>query len=195
MDAQSSPMLRALTLPGSWGGELLQMMRPVFRRSSTFGLFALLGTCSPPGWGVMAVTTLKSRLGVPARHDEWLAVSSETPNGRRFCGLDHRDGMKSPDVSEGLPARVHSSRDNARRCRLSSCLTCCLRPGGAARTTALRWRPVNPSSRERTVRAAPNASSPDAATRSWPTCTGHCPANRSARCSPTRTGCAETAFG
>jgi hypothetical protein len=36
-------MLQVLTLPGSWG-ELLEPLRPVFRRSSTFGLFVLLAT-------------------------------------------------------------------------------------------------------------------------------------------------------
>ena len=59
MDAQSSPMLQALTLPGSWG-ELLQMLRPVFRRSSTFGLFALLAT------GLVARTTRRTVVGMLA---------------------------------------------------------------------------------------------------------------------------------
>ena len=53
------PMLRALTLPGSWG-ELLQMMRPVFRRSSTFGLFALLAT------GLVTRTTRRTVVGMLA---------------------------------------------------------------------------------------------------------------------------------
>ena len=59
MDARSSPMLQALTLPGSWG-ELLQMLRPVFRRSSTFGLFALLAT------GLVARTTRRTVVGMLA---------------------------------------------------------------------------------------------------------------------------------
>ena len=52
-------MLRALTLPGIWG-ELLQMMRPVFRRSSTFGLFALLAT------GLVTRTTRRTVVGMLA---------------------------------------------------------------------------------------------------------------------------------
>jgi hypothetical protein len=59
MGAQSSPMLQALTLPGSWG-ELLQMLRPVFLRSSTFGLFALLAT------GLVARTTRRTVVGMLA---------------------------------------------------------------------------------------------------------------------------------
>ena len=62
MDAQSSPMLRVLTRPGSWG-ELLQMMRPVFRRSSTFGLFALLAT------GLVTRTTRRTVVGMLAGTD------------------------------------------------------------------------------------------------------------------------------
>jgi DDE superfamily endonuclease len=57
MDGQSSPMLQALTLPGSWG-ELLEPLRPVFRRSSTFGLFMLLAT------GLVARTARRTVVGM-----------------------------------------------------------------------------------------------------------------------------------
>ena len=59
MDSLSSPMLQALTLPGSWGA-LLQTLRPVFRRSSTFGLFALLAT------GLIARTSRRTVVGMLA---------------------------------------------------------------------------------------------------------------------------------
>ena len=59
MDTQSSPMLQALTLPASWL-ELLATLRPVFRRSSTFGLFELLAT------GLVARTTRRTVVGMLA---------------------------------------------------------------------------------------------------------------------------------
>ena len=59
MDTQSSPMLQALTLPGS-RRELLAAVRPVFRRSSTFGLFVLLAT------GLVARTTRRTVVGMLA---------------------------------------------------------------------------------------------------------------------------------
>ena len=59
MDSLSSPMLPGLTLPGSWGA-LLQTLRPVFRRSSTFGLFALLAT------GLVARTNRRTVVGMLA---------------------------------------------------------------------------------------------------------------------------------
>jgi hypothetical protein len=52
-------MLQALTLPGSWG-ELLHALRPVFRRPSTFGLFALLAT------GLVARTHRRTVVGMLA---------------------------------------------------------------------------------------------------------------------------------
>jgi SRSO17 transposase len=52
-------MLQALTLPASWL-ELLQPLRPVFARSSTFGLFALLAT------GLVARTARRTVVGMLA---------------------------------------------------------------------------------------------------------------------------------
>jgi hypothetical protein len=43
MDCNPTPMLRLLSLPASWLA-LLETLRPVFGRSSTFGLFVLLAT-------------------------------------------------------------------------------------------------------------------------------------------------------
>ena len=59
MEFKSTPMLRGLTLPASWF-ELLQPLRPVFRRSSTFGLFVLLAT------GLVARTTRRTVVGMLA---------------------------------------------------------------------------------------------------------------------------------
>jgi hypothetical protein len=59
MDSQSSPMLQALTLPASWR-MLLENLRPVFARSSTFGLFVLLAT------GLVARTTRRTVVGMLA---------------------------------------------------------------------------------------------------------------------------------
>ena len=59
MEFNSTPMLRLLTLPASWF-ELLQPLRPVFRRSSTFGLFVLLAT------GLVARTTRRTVVGMLA---------------------------------------------------------------------------------------------------------------------------------
>ena len=52
-------MLRLLTLPASWL-TLLETLRPVFRRSSTFGLFMLLAT------GLVARTTRRTVVGMLA---------------------------------------------------------------------------------------------------------------------------------
>ena len=52
-------MLRLLTLPASWL-ELLQPLRPVFARSSTFGLFVLLAT------GLVARTARRTVVGMLA---------------------------------------------------------------------------------------------------------------------------------
>ena len=59
MDSQSSPMLQALTLPASWR-MLLENLRPVFARSSTFGLFVLLAT------GLVARTARRTVVGMLA---------------------------------------------------------------------------------------------------------------------------------
>ena len=92
MDSRSSPMLQALTLPGSWG-ELLQTLRPVFRRSSTFGLFALLAT------GLVARTTRRTVVGHARR--------------RR----DGRGGVVPLGVPVLLPSRLggRSARARGRR--------------------------------------------------------------------------------
>lgn len=62
-------MLQALTLPSSWG-ELLEPLRPVFRRSSTFGLFALLAT------GLVARTARRTVVGMFAGAGMAALVSS-----------------------------------------------------------------------------------------------------------------------
>jgi hypothetical protein len=59
MNSHPSPMLRLLTLPASWL-ELLQPLRPVFARSSTFGLFVLLAT------GLVARTARRTVVGMLA---------------------------------------------------------------------------------------------------------------------------------
>ena len=59
MDSNPLPMLRLLTLPASWL-TLLETLRPVFRRSSTFGLFMLLAT------GLVARTTRRTVVGMLA---------------------------------------------------------------------------------------------------------------------------------
>ncbi|MEU2004062.1 transposase [Rhodococcus sp. NPDC019627] len=59
MDSQSSPMLQALTLPASWR-ILLETLRAVFARSSTFGLFVLLAT------GLVARTARRTVVGMLA---------------------------------------------------------------------------------------------------------------------------------
>jgi hypothetical protein len=59
MESNPAPMLRLLTLPPSWL-ELLQPLRPVFRRSSTFGLFVLLAT------GLVARTARRTVVGMLA---------------------------------------------------------------------------------------------------------------------------------
>ena len=59
MNSNPSPMLRLLTLPASWL-ELLQPLRPVFARSSTFGLFVLLAT------GLVARTARRTVVGMLA---------------------------------------------------------------------------------------------------------------------------------
>jgi DDE superfamily endonuclease len=59
MDSNPLPMLRLLTLPASWLA-LLETLRPVFRRSSTFGLFVLLAT------GLVARTTRRTVVGMLA---------------------------------------------------------------------------------------------------------------------------------
>lgn len=59
MDSKPSPMLRLLTLPASWLA-LLETLRPVFRRSSTFGLFVLLAT------GLVARTARRTVVGMLA---------------------------------------------------------------------------------------------------------------------------------
>src|SRR5271166_42389 len=59
MECNPMPMLRLLTLPTSWF-ELLQSLRPVFRRSSTFGLFVLLAT------GLVARTARRTVVGMLA---------------------------------------------------------------------------------------------------------------------------------
>ena len=52
-------MLQTTTLPASWR-MLLETLRPVFRRSSTFGLFALLAT------GLVARTARRTVVGMLA---------------------------------------------------------------------------------------------------------------------------------
>src|SRR5680860_406217 len=59
MASKPSPMLQALTLPTSWL-DLLQTLRPVFRRSSTFGLFVVLAT------GLVARTRRRTVVGMLA---------------------------------------------------------------------------------------------------------------------------------
>jgi hypothetical protein len=59
MESNPAPMLRLLTLPASWL-ELLQPLRLVFRRSSTFGLFVLLAT------GLVARTARRTVVGMLA---------------------------------------------------------------------------------------------------------------------------------
>ena len=50
-------MLRSPTLPATWRG-LLEMFRPAFRRSRTFGLFVLLAT------GLVAQTARRTVVGM-----------------------------------------------------------------------------------------------------------------------------------
>jgi len=50
-------MLQSPTLPATWRG-LLEMFRPAFRRSRTFGLFALLAT------GLVAQTARRTVVGM-----------------------------------------------------------------------------------------------------------------------------------
>lgn len=59
MDSNPTPMLRLLSLPASWLA-LLETLRPVFRRSSTFGLFVLLAT------GLVARITRRTVVGMLA---------------------------------------------------------------------------------------------------------------------------------
>ena len=59
MDSNPLPMLRLLTLPAYWL-TLLETLRPVFRRSSTFGLFVLLAT------GLVARTARRTVVGMLA---------------------------------------------------------------------------------------------------------------------------------
>ena len=51
-------MLRSPTLPATWRG-LLEMFRPAFRRSRTFGLFVLLAT------GLVAQAARRTVVGMP----------------------------------------------------------------------------------------------------------------------------------
>ena len=104
MEFNSTPMLRLLTLPASWF-ELLQPLRPVFRRSSTFGLFVLLAT------GLVAQTTRRTVVGHARRRGDGRA--GVVPRGVPVLlpvRLGHRSARAAAGPADRGPAAAARTR-------------------------------------------------------------------------------------